>query len=142
LVFSISIKPVRARCGPSGTDFARNLFPTHDAVAGLNRPPHAAGKPGQHGELVFEQVRAHIADHFFAMVGVQLHRDGVAHGAGGDEQRGLFAGDFGGAAFQQVYGGVFAINIVANLGFEHRPAHLRRGLGDGVAAQVDHVRNS
>ena len=127
---------------PQRANFARNLFPAHDAVGGLDRPPHAAGKPGQHGQLVFEQVRAHVADHFFAMVRVQLHRDGVAHGTGGHEDGGLFARDGGGAAFEQIDGGVFAVNVVAHLGFHHGAPHLRRGLGDRVTAQIDHVRNS
>jgi hypothetical protein len=51
-----------------------------------------------HGEFPIEQVRARIADHFLAVFGEQLDGDGVAHGAGGDEERGFFAGDLGGAA--------------------------------------------
>ena len=57
----------------------------------------AAGEPGHHGELVIEQVGARIADHFLAVLGEEFDGDGVAHGAGGDEEGGLFAGDFGGA---------------------------------------------
>ena len=87
-------------------------------------------------------MRAHVADHFLAVVRLQFHRDGVAHGACGHEQRGLFAGDFGGPPLQQVDGGVFTINVVADLGFHHGPPHLGRGLGDSVTAQIDHVRNS
>ena len=45
--------------------------------------------------------------------------------------------------FQPVDGGVFAVNVVADFGFHHGAPHGGGGLGDGVAAQVDHaVRNS
>ena len=83
---------------------------------------------------------AGIADHFLAVFGEQLDGDGVAHGAGGNEERGFLAGDFGGARFQPVDGGVFAVNVVADFGFEHGLAHGGRGFGDGVAAQIDHSR--
>ena len=67
-------------------------------VGGLDGADHAAGEPGDHGHLVVQQVRARIADHFLAVLGEQLDRDGVPHGAGGHEERRLFAGDFGGRA--------------------------------------------
>src|SRR5580658_6001793 len=77
------------------------------------------------------------------MLGEQLDGDGIAHGAGGDEQRRLFAGDLRGAALQTIDGGVFAVNIVAHFGFHHGAAHRGRRLGDGIAAKIDHaVRNS
>ena len=82
-------------------------------------------------------------DHFLPVLGVQLDRDGVAHGAGGHEQRGFLAGDFGRALLQPVDGGIFAVNVVADLGLHHGAPHLGRGLGHGIAAQIDHaVRNS
>ena len=31
------------------------------------------------------------------------------------------------------------IDVVADFGFDHGAAHLGRGLGDGIAAQIDHV---
>ena len=84
------------------------------------------------------------ADDFLAVLGEQLDRDGVAHGAGGDEQGGLFAGDLGGALLQPVDGGVFAVDVVADLGASIMARRISRGgLGDGVAAQIDHAaRNS
>ncbi len=120
-----------------------DLAPAEDAVLGGDGADQAAREPGHHGELVIEQMGARIADDFLAVLGVQFDRDGVAHGAGGDEQGGFFAGDFGGALFQAIDGGVFAIDVVADFGFGHGAAHGGRGLGDGIAAQIDHaVRNS
>ena len=63
--------------------------------------------------------------------------DEVAHRPGGDEQAGLLAEQLGGAFLEGVDGRVVAEDVVADLGLGHRPAHRRRGLGDGVAAQVD-----
>ena len=103
-----------------------------------NGADHAAAEPCHHGELVVQQVGARIADHFLPVLGEQFDADGVAHGAGGDEDRGFLAGDFRGAFFQTVDGGVFAIDVVAHLGLEHRPPHCGCGPGDGVTAQIDH----
>ena len=45
--------------------------------------------------------------------------------------------------FEAVDGGVLAVDVVADLGLHHGAPHGGRGLGDGVAAQIDHVvRNS
>ena len=104
----------------------------------LDGADHAAAEPGHHGEFVIEQVGARIADDFLPVLGEQLDGDGVPHGAGGNEQGGRFAGDFGGTLFEAVDGGIFAIHVVADLGFEHGAPHGRRGLGNGIAAQIDH----
>ncbi len=141
-VFSISISAVGAQCGAGWADSGFNILPAQNAVAGCNRPHQAAGKPGQHRELPIQQVRARFADHFLAVIGVHLDRDGVAHGAGGHKQAGFFAHDFRGALFQPIDGGVFAINVVADFGFGHGAPHRGRGARDCVASQVDHVMNS
>ena len=62
-------------------------------------------------------------DHFLAVLGVHLDRDGVAHGAGGHEEARLFAHDFGRALFQAIDRRVFAINVVAHFGFGHGSPH-------------------
>ena len=82
-------------------------------------------------------MAALFADEFLAMMSVQLDCDLVAHGAAGDEERRLAPENLSRALLQTVDGGVFGVNVVANLGFKHRTPHLRRRLGDGVAAQVD-----
>ena len=62
----------------------------------------------------------------------------VAHGAGGDEEGGFFAEEFGGGKLELGDGGVIAEDVVADRGFGHGFAHGGGGLGDGVAAEVDH----
>ena len=66
-------------------DAAPHLFPGEDAVLGGDGPRHAPGEPRHHGQLVIQHVGAGIADHFLAVIGMELDRDGVAHGAGGHE---------------------------------------------------------
>src|SRR5882724_7441032 len=78
-----------------------------------------------------------VADHLLARLGVELHRDGVAHGAGGNEKRGFLAKDFGGASLQAIDGGIFAVNIVADRGCRHGSAHGFGGLSDGIASEID-----
>ena len=86
-----------AEYGLERPDVAAHLVPREDAVVGLDGADDAAGEPGHHRELVIEHVGAGIGDHFLAVLGEELDRDGVAHRAGGDEQGGFFAGDLGGA---------------------------------------------
>ena len=50
---------------------------------------------------------------------------------------GLLAEQLGGALLERVDGRVVAEDVVADLGLGHGAAHLGRGLGDGVGAQVD-----
>src|ERR1019366_3958675 len=76
--------------------------------------------------------------HFLSVFGEQLGADGIPHGAGGHEQRGGFAGDFGRPLFQAVDRGIFAINVIADFGFEHGAPHGGGGLGNGIDAEVDH----
>ena len=124
-VCSMATSPVGAEYGFTGWMRRRTASQERMPVIGLDGADHAAGKPGHHGELVVQHVRARIADHFLPVLGEELDRDGVPHGAGGDEQRGLFADDLGGALFQAVDGGVFAIDIVADFGLEHGAPHRR-----------------
>ena len=66
--------------------------------------------------------------------------DLVGHDPGGHEEGGRLAHPLGVGLFQGVDRGVFAVLVVAHLGLGHGPAHLRRGLGDGVAAEIDEAR--
>jgi hypothetical protein len=38
---------------------------------------------------------------------------------------------------QAIYGGVFAVNVVADFGFGHGAAHGWGGVSEGVATEVD-----
>ncbi len=114
-VFSISISPVGAACGPTA-GFRPDLVPRQDAVRRRYRPRDAAREPGHHRQLVIQNMAARFADHFLAMLGQQLDCDRVAHRPGGHKQPGFFAEISAAAFFEAVDGGIFAIHVVADLG--------------------------
>ncbi len=68
---------------------------------------------------------------------MELHADHVPHGASGDEQGGFLAGDLGGALFEAVDGGIFAVDVISDFGFGHGATHGFGGTGYGVAAEID-----
>ena len=82
-------------------------------------------------------VAALLDDDFVAVMGPGFDGDEIAHGAGGHEEAGFAAEDFGGAGLQLVDRGILAVDVVADDGFGHGAAHLGRGARDGVAAEVD-----
>ena len=75
-----------------------------------------------------------ITDHFLAVLCMDLDADGVAHGAGGHEQSGFFAEDLRGTFLQLANGGIFGVDVVADLRGKHRLPHRGRGLGYGIAS--------
>ena len=79
---------------------------------------------------------AGIADHLLAMLGEQFDRDGIPHGACGDEEGRLLAGDLGRALLQTVDCGVFTVNIISDLRLIHRFTHFQGGKGNRVTAQI------
>ena len=74
--------------------------------------------------------------------GAAQHAQGdlVGHGPRRDEDGGRLAHPLGVGLLEGVDGGVVAVAVVAHLGLGHGPAHLGRGAGDGVAAEVDEAR--
>ena len=101
-----------------------------------DRAGNTSGEVRQHCHFVIEDVATLLADDFLAGPGVDLDRNGVAHRAAGHEDRGLPPEDLRGTRFQPVDGGIFAVNVVANLGVGHGAAHFRRGSRDRVAAEI------
>ena len=87
--------------------------------------------------LVQDDVAVGAGDHLLAALDVGHLGHEVAHRARGDEQAGLLAEQLRGALLERDHGRVVAEDVVADLGLGHGPAHLGRGLGDGVGAQVD-----
>ena len=71
--------------------------------------------------------------------GEDPHGDLVRHDAGRHEQRRRLAHPRRERLLERPNGRVLAVVVVAHLGLGHGPAHPRRGPGDGVAAQVDHI---
>ena len=76
-----------------------------------------------------------LADDLLPGAGVHPHGDQIAHRAGGHINSRFAPEDFRGSLLQPVHRGVFAIDVIADLCLRHGAPHLRRGLGDGVAAQ-------
>ena len=64
----------------------------------------------------------------------------VGHGPRRDVHRRGLAHALGVGLLELVDGGVVPVAVVAHLGLGHGPAHLGRGPGDGVAAEVDEAR--
>ena len=63
----------------------------------------------------------------------------IAHTAGWHEQPRLTAKDFRGSRLQPVDRRIFQIDVVAYFSLRHGPAHSRRWLGYGVAAEIDNL---
>jgi hypothetical protein len=63
----------------------------------------------------------------------------IALRAGGHEQRRLLTQHRGDALLQRVDGRVVAEDVVSDFGGGHCRTHRRSGLGDGIAAEVDHA---
>ena len=76
-----------------------------------------AGEDCGGGHFIVKNVRARFTDDFLPRAGEETDRDLVAHGAGGNEQRGFFAYNLRRARFELVCGGVLAVDVVAYFGF-------------------------
>ncbi|MNE50005.1 hypothetical protein D3C80_1445620 [compost metagenome] len=76
-------------------------------------------------------------DVFVAPLAVGHQAEQVAHGAGRHEQRAGKAQLGRQVLLQAVDRGIFAVDVIAQLGRQHGLAHARGWLGNGVAAQVD-----
>ena len=102
-----------------------------------DEPNLCSGQGGGAGGLVPEDVGLVSHDDLIAALAVGEDGHQVAHGAAGHEEAGFLAEHLGSAFLEAVDGGVFAVDVVADLGASHGLPHGLGGLGDGVAAQVD-----
>ena len=98
-----------------------------------------AGVHGRGAVLVGDHVLAATRHDGGARSGQHPHRDLVGHDARGHEQRRRLAHPRRERLLQSPDRRVLAVVVVTDLGVGHGATHRRRGLGDGVAAQVDHV---
>ncbi|MCY1538198.1 hypothetical protein D9M68_737260 [compost metagenome] len=98
----------------------------------LDRAEHRGTTP-----LIFISVRLLADDVLVATLAMGHQAKQVAHGAGRHEQRSGETQALRQIALQAVDRRVFAIHVIAQFSAQHGLAHARRGLGDGVAAQVD-----
>ena len=84
-----------------------------------------------------ENVRFISEDDLVAALGVGQDGHEVAHSPACHKDRGLLAQPLRGHRLQRVDLGVFAVHVIAQFSLVHRSAHLRRGLGHGVASKID-----
>jgi hypothetical protein len=92
-------------------------------------------QPENHAVIASSQSSrcALLADDFLTRLCLELHRDSVAHRAGGQEQGSFLAQNFGGALFELIDGWILAVDIVADFGRGHGAAHRLGWLGNGIA---------
>src|SRR4029077_11836302 len=79
-----------------------------------------------------------LRDHLVARLAEHAQRDLVRHRRRGHVDRLLLSEQLGRHRLEPVHGRVLAALLVTDLGRSDRGAHLRRGLGLGVGAEVDH----
>jgi hypothetical protein len=60
--------------------------------------------------------------------------DLVAHCAGGDKEGRFAAEELRGTLLKSIDCGIFAEDVIADVGLGHGPSHRGRGLGHGIAA--------
>ena len=70
---------------------------------------------------------------------LRQHGDEIALGAGGDEERRFLSRAARGLRLEPLDGRVLLPDVVPDLRAGHGLAHGRRGLGQGVGAEVDDV---
>ena len=96
--------------------------------------PELAAVPPRLG---IDDVGGAVGDHLVAQPAMNADGDLVGHGAARQEDRVLLAQKLADALAQAVDGGVFHLLLVADLGVGHGLPHAGRGLGLGVAVEVD-----
>ena len=136
-VFSIATSVVGGNImWPGALNAARNS-------ASVNSPPlpicvnctPALAPPAP--DLVPDHVRF-VAEHdIVAGPRQDLERDLIGHRAARNEDRGLLAEQCRHAFLQQVDRRIFAVLVVADLGFGDRAPHARRRLRHGVGTKID-----
>ena len=117
-----------------GADVLRPEAP----VLARHGPRYDAGQHGHARQLVLNDVATLFDQHLLAGDGEDADRDLVAHDPGGDPQGGLEAEHLRGHVLEAVDAGVLAVDVVADVGFGHRPPHLGRRLSHRVGTQINH----
>ncbi len=148
-------RPRSARCGHVRVLDADERHLGLMVRRGLTGPPHVvgvdrpvpvverhelhAGVQCRRAELVGDDVLAPSRHHRRARRREHAERDLVRHDARRNEQRGRLADPCRERLLQPPDRRVLPVVVVADHRVRHGAAHGRRGPGDGVAAQVDHI---
>ena len=122
-----------------GPDRGLDLFRFKDPPdawypAGLN-----ARQPCRGATLVSDHVRSGLHDHLIAGVCVQAYCKLVRHRAGRHEQGRFLSQQARRHVLQSIHGGIFTEDVIADFGSRYRLAHPGRGLGDRIAAEINHA---
>ena len=120
-----------------GGDHPRHLVGVDGAVGVVDGVELDAGVAPAGTVLVDHHVLAAAGDDHGAGRGQEAQGDLVGHHPRRDEQGRGLAHPLGVGLLEGVDGGVLAVDVVADDGVGHGPAHLGRGPGDGVRTEVD-----
>ncbi len=131
-------QPRRCAIRDLRADHRCHLVGLEQATRGDDRARQGAGERRHRPHLEVVDVAARLDHDLAGRVGVEMDRDLVAHGSGGDEDRGLALELGGRQLLEPANGGVLAVDVVADLGLGHGLAHGRGRLGDRVGAEIDH----
>src|SRR5215472_3707768 len=100
-------------------DLLFDLRPGQRAVFTVNHPRLASRKCSYGCRLQIDEMSTLFADDLLAVMRMALHGDLVAHSPSGHEDGRFALEDPRGKLLQAIDGGIFAVNIIADLGFGH-----------------------
>ena len=120
-----------------GRDRVGHVLGSQVPVRGLHAPRHDAGERAHRRKLVADDVAPPFDEDLIALFRQDADRDSVTHRAGRHEQGRLEAQELRDSRLETPHGLVLPEDVVSHLGLGHCTAHLGRGLGDGVGAQID-----
>ena len=106
------------------------------------RVPGPGGDPTEHGvraQLRADDVRQAVAQQLRPRRHEQAHAELVAQRTARHEQARLVPEQPGDPLLERGDGGVLPVDIVADIGLRHRPAHPFNGARHSVRAQVDRL---
>jgi len=120
-----------------GPDRLGQLLHGNQAALADERPRLSSPKRRDAASLIVNDMAAGFGDHLVARSTKQSNRNLVGLGAGSDEKARRMTQKFGGAFLQPAHRGIFAVGIIANRRFGHRPAHPGAGLSNGIGSKIE-----
>src|SRR6267142_7105884 len=119
-----------------------HLLPRQNPVLPPDRSRHAPRNRRHGRQLVQVHMAPFFADHFMAVMRPHFDRDEIPHAARRHKQCRFFPEYFRRPPLQPVDRRIFSVYVVADLGFRHRPPHLRRRTRHRIAPQIHHLRRN
>jgi hypothetical protein len=124
---------------PARIDEGRDLIDREDAPLAAHRPQQDVADDRSLALLRDVGVGVLVEDDRLAAGAVDREGDHVAHGAGGEEERGVLAGQRRRQLLQLIHGGVFPPLFIPDRRRGHEGTHLSRRTSCGVTREVDHA---